>query len=81
MNEHIESKPSLTHATHLFASGHPLPHKENVTIRAAKGARGNGAIELYHLAKDPLETNNLAGANPKKVSQLRKLINAEWDAK
>ena len=58
-----------------------LPHKENVTTRAAKGAKGTGEIELYHLATDPFETKNLAGVNTKKVTQLRKLINAEWDAK
>jgi uncharacterized sulfatase len=58
-----------------------LPHKENVTARAGKGARGTGEIELYHLAKDPFETKNLAKVNAKKVSQLRKLINDTWDAK
>ena len=58
-----------------------LPHKENVTTRAAKGARGNGAIELYHLAKDPFETKNLAGVNTKKVAMLRELIDDAWDAK
>ena len=58
-----------------------LPHKENVTTRAAKGAKGDGAIELYHLAKDPHETKNLAKQNPAKVAHLRKLINAEWNGK
>ena len=58
-----------------------LPHKENVTTRAGKGARGTGEIELYHLAKDPFETKNLAKANAKKVSQLRELIDGAWDAK
>lgn len=58
-----------------------LPHKENVTTRAAKGASGSGDIELYHLAKDPHETKNLAKQNPEKVAHLRKLINAEWDGK
>ena len=58
-----------------------LPHNENVTIRAAKGAKGDGAIELYHLTKDPHETKNLAKQNPAKVAHLRKLINAEWDGK
>ena len=58
-----------------------LPHKENVTTRAAKGAKGDGVIELYHLAKDPHETKNLAKQNPAKVAHLRKLINAEWDGK
>ena len=58
-----------------------LPHKENVTTRAAKGASGTGEIELYHLAKDPHETKNLAKQNPTKVEHLRKLINAEWDGK
>ena len=57
-----------------------LPHKENVTTRAAKGARGNGAIELYHLAKDPFETKNLAKVNAKKVTELRELIDDAWDA-
>jgi len=55
-----------------------LPHKENVTTRAAKGAKVSGEIEVYHLAKDPLETKNLANANTKIVSQLRKLIASEW---
>ena len=58
-----------------------LPHKENVTTRAAKGARGIGEIELYHLAKDPHETKNLAEQNPSKVAHLQKLINAEWNGK
>jgi uncharacterized sulfatase len=58
-----------------------LPHKENVTTRAAKGARGTGEIELYHLAKDPFETRNLAKANTQKVALLRKLIDGAWDAK
>ena len=58
-----------------------LPHKENVTTRAAKGAKGDGVIELYHLAKDPHETKNLAKQNPAKVAHLRKLINAEWNGK
>jgi len=58
-----------------------LPHKENVKTRTGKGARGNGAIELYHLAKDPLETKNLAGVNTKKVAELRELIDGAWDAK
>ncbi len=71
----------MTHETRIFASGHPLSHKENISTRAAKGARGNGAIELYHLAKDPLETQNLAGVNTKKVAELRKLIDDAWDAK
>jgi len=58
-----------------------LPHKQNVTTRAGKGAKGAGAIELYHLAKDPLETKNLAEANASKVAELRKLIDEEWSAK
>ena len=55
-----------------------LPHKRNVTTRAAKGAKGTGEIELYHLAKDPFETKNLAKANGEKVTELRKLIDATW---
>jgi len=55
-----------------------LPHKENATTRDAKGARGTGEVKLYHLAKNPFETKNLAKANTKKVSQLRKLIASEW---
>ena len=52
-----------------------------MTTRAGKGAKGAGAIELYHLAKDPLETKNLAEANASKVAELRKLIDEEWSAK
>ncbi len=58
-----------------------LPHKEDVKTLTVKGARGNGAIELYHLAKDPLETKNFAGVNTKKVAELRELIDGAWDAK
>ncbi len=58
-----------------------LPHKENVTTRAGKGAKGTGEIELYHLAKDPFETKNLAATNAERVAQLRKQINAVWPAK
>ena len=58
-----------------------LPHKENVSTRAGKGARGNGEIELYHLAKDPFETKNLASGNAGKVAELRRLINGAWDAR
>ncbi|MCH2378803.1 MAG: sulfatase-like hydrolase/transferase [Pedosphaera sp.] len=58
-----------------------LPHKENVTTRAAKGAKGTGEIELYHLVKDPFETKNLATTNGGKVEEVRKLIDATWAAK
>jgi len=58
-----------------------LPHKENVSTRAGKGARSNGEIELYHLAKDPFETKNLASGNAGKVAELRRLINGAWDAR
>jgi hypothetical protein len=68
----------LTHETRIFASGHPLPHKENISTRTAKGAKGTRAIEFYHLAKDPLETKNLANANTERVAKLRKLIASEW---
>ena len=56
-----------------------LPHKKNVTTRAAKGAKGSGEIELYHLSKDPFETKNLAKTNGGKVGELRKLIDATWE--
>jgi arylsulfatase A-like enzyme len=58
-----------------------LPHKQNVTTRAAKGAKGTGEIELYHLAKDPFETKNLAKTYAGKVAELRKLIDSNWSAK
>jgi arylsulfatase A-like enzyme len=58
-----------------------LPHKQNVTTRAGRGAKGTGQIELYHLAIDPLETKNLADANAGKVAELRKSIEAVWPAK
>ena len=55
-----------------------LPHQQNVTTRAGKGAKGAGEVELYHLAKDPFETKNLAKANAGKVAELRRLIDATW---
>ena len=58
-----------------------LAHKENVMTRAYGGlSTGSGETELYHLAKDPHETKNLAKANARRVAQLRELINATWDA-
>ena len=60
-----------------------LGRTRNAVLEAvrAKGAKGDGTIELYHLTKDPHETKNLAKQNPAKVAHLRKLINAEWDGK
>jgi uncharacterized sulfatase len=37
--------------------------------------------ELYNLAEDPIENNNLAEAQPKKVRQLNKLIDKWWPIK
>ena len=56
-----------------------LPNAENVRTRAGKGARGNGLIELYHLAADPFETKNMVKGNAGKVKELRELIDGAWD--
>lgn len=50
-------------------------------LSMGRGRPGKGTIELYHLAKDPFETKNLAKANSREVAELRPLINAEWAAK
>ena len=33
------------------------------------------SVELYNIAKDPLEATNLAGEQPEKVAELQKRIN------
>jgi uncharacterized sulfatase len=38
----------------------------------------NGKIELYDLAKDPTETNNLAAMRPDLVKDLKKILDAWW---
>lgn len=36
-------------------------------------------LQLYELQNDPLEGNNLAEANPEKVEELKKTLNAWWN--
>ena len=50
-----------------------LPHKENVTTRAKQ--KDTGEIELYNLAKDPHERNNLAKARQGRTKRLAKQLN------
>ena len=38
----------------------------------------NGTPELYHLKKDPWEKINLAGKEPRRVSRLRRQLDAWW---
>ena len=50
-----------------------LPHKENVTTKAKH--RDTGETELYNLAKDPHERNNLAKARQDLIKSLAKQLN------
>ena len=50
-----------------------LPHKENVTNKAKH--KGTGEIELYNLAKDPHERNNLAKTRQGRTKRLAKQLN------
>ena len=50
-----------------------LPHKENVTNKAKH--RDTGETELYNLAKDPHERNNLAKARQGRTKRLAKQLN------
>ena len=50
-----------------------LPHKENVTTKAKH--RDTGETELYNLAKDPHERNNLAKARQDRIKSLAKQLN------
>ena len=50
-----------------------LPHKENVTTKAKD--RDTGETELYNLAKDPHERNNLAKARQGRTKRLAKQLN------
>jgi uncharacterized sulfatase len=49
-----------------------LPHAANVPA---------GRPELFHVANDPDERSNLAGANPAKVEELTKLLDGWWAAR
>jgi hypothetical protein len=52
----------------------------SITANELKKANAKNAaaenIELFHLAEDPYEKNNLAGKNPEKVQQLRSRLDA-----
>ena len=50
-----------------------LPHKENVTKKAKH--RDTGETELYNLAKDPHERNNLAKTRQGRTKRLAKHLN------
>ena len=50
-----------------------LPHKENVTTKDKH--RDTGETELYNLAKDPHERNNLAKARQGRTKRLAKQLN------
>ncbi len=50
-----------------------LPHNENVTTKAKH--RDTGETELYNLAKDPHERNNLAKARQGRTKRLAKQLN------
>ena len=50
-----------------------LPHKENVTTKAKHW--DTGETELYNLAKDPHERNNLANARQSRTKRLAKQLN------
>ena len=50
-----------------------LPHKKNVTTKAKH--RDTGETELYNLAKDPHERNNLAKARQGRTKRLAKQLN------
>ncbi len=41
-------------------------------------AEPNGAVELFNVTSDPLETNDLANARPEQVARMRALIDAWW---
>ena len=51
-----------------------LPYKANLTTRDE--AKGTGKTELYNLAKDPFERQNLAKSKASRVKRLTKQLNA-----
>ena len=50
-----------------------LPYKANLTTRDE--AKGTGKTELYNLAKDPFERQNLAKSKASRVKRLTKQLN------
>ncbi|HUF61691.1 MAG TPA: sulfatase-like hydrolase/transferase [Verrucomicrobiales bacterium] len=58
-----------------------LPNPKNVGEGAPPGAAGSGRVELYHVAEDPHETQDLAASEPDKVMELSAAIEAWWPAK
>ncbi len=58
-----------------------VPNTANVTgPGAVKGEKGSGEIELYRLAEDPWEKENLAAKEAQRVEELREAIEEWWPA-
>ena len=64
----IEDRPLYWHSPHYNKSG----PSSSAIIGEWKVIRNadDGDVELYHLAKDPREKNNLAAQNPEKAQQM-----------
>ena len=64
--------------THRVPGSHSLPKGETNIDAVSKESFEKGQVQLFDVAVDPDEQNNVATANPKVVKQLQQNLNDWW---